>query len=105
MTKHLGIASLLVAAGVAAAALPSVAADSLTIVSWGGAYSDSQREAFYKPYQKETGVQITEEEYNGELAKIRAMVETGDVTWDVVDIDTQMGLQGCDEGIFEVLDY
>lgn len=105
MSKKLGLASVLLAGTVMAGGLSAIAADSLTIVSWGGAYSDSQREAFYKPYSKDTGTQIIEEEYNGELAKIRAMVEAGDVTWDVVDIDTQMGLQGCDEGIFEVLDY
>lgn len=105
MKKQLGLGSLLLAGTVLTGGVPAVAADSLTIVSWGGAYSDSQREAFYKPYQKDAGVEIIEEEYNGELAKIRAMVEADDVTWDVVDIDTQMGLQGCDEGIFEVLDY
>lgn len=105
MKRQLRLGSLLVAGTVLAGVATAVAADSLTIVSWGGAYSDSQREAFYKPYAKETGVQIVEEEYNGELAKIRAMVEAGDVTWDVVDIDTQMALQGCDQGIFEVLDY
>ena len=105
MKKQLGLASLLLAGTVLTGGAVAIAADSLTIVSWGGAYSTSQREAFYKPYAKETGIQITEEEYNGELAKIRAMVEAGDVTWDVVDIDTQMALQGCDQGIFEVLDY
>ncbi len=99
----------LAAAGAAAlmlgAATPAPAAESLTIVSWGGAYSESQREALYKPYAKESGTKIVEEEYNGEIAKIRAMVEAGDVTWDLVDIDTQMAQQGCDEGIFETLDY
>lgn len=104
--KHLALASLLAAAGVVVAGAAAVwAAESLTIVSWGGAYSDSQREAFYKPYSQESGVQIVEEEYNGEMAKIRAMVEVGDVTWDIVDVDTQMALQGCDEGVFETLDY
>lgn len=81
------------------------AEDQLTIVSWGGAYQDSQREAYYKPYMAEGKAKIKEEEYNGEIAKIRAMVEAKDVTWDVVDVDTQTALQGCDEGIFETLDY
>lgn len=105
MKKRLGLVSLLMAGTMLAGGTAALAADSLTIVSWGGAYSESQRKAFYEPYSKETGIQIIEEEYNGELAKIRAMVEAGDVTWDVVDIDTQMALQGCDQGIFEVLDY
>ena len=38
----------LVALGLAAAT-PAVAADSLTVISWGGAYTKSQVEAYHKP--------------------------------------------------------
>jgi putative spermidine/putrescine transport system substrate-binding protein len=79
-------------------------ADDLTIVSWGGAYQESQRKAYYEPYMKE-GHKITEEEYNGEIAKIRAMVEANNVTWDVVDVDTQTALAACAEGILETIDW
>ena len=54
---------------------------------------------------QETGNKITEEEYNGEIAKIRAMVEAKNVTWDVVDVDTQTALAGCAEGILETIDW
>ena len=54
--------------GLAAAAVFSMAdvptasaADQLTIVSWGGAYQESQRKAYYEPFMKETGVKIIEE--------------------------------------------
>jgi putative spermidine/putrescine transport system substrate-binding protein len=87
------------------AAKPAMAADSLTIVSWGGAYSASQREAFYKPFAKDTGIQVTEEEYNGEIAKIRAMVEANNISWDVIDLDTQTALAACAEGILETIDW
>src|SRR5262249_32862489 len=93
----------LLMAGVAATALcaakPAAAEDQLTITSWGGAYQESQREAYMKPFQKDSGTKITEEEYNGEIAKIRAMVEAKSVTWDVVDVDTQTALAACAEGI------
>lgn len=96
-------------AGLTALALiankPAVAADSLTIVSWGGAYSMSQREAFYKPFAKDTGIEVVEEEYNGEIAKIRAMVESNSYGWDVMDLDTQTALAACAEGILEVIDW
>lgn len=36
----------------------------------------SQHKAYCEPYAKQTGVKITEEEYNGEIAKISAMVES-----------------------------
>ncbi len=50
MKKQHGLASLLLAGTVLTGGAMAVAADSLTIVSWGGAYSTSQREAFYTPY-------------------------------------------------------
>jgi putative spermidine/putrescine transport system substrate-binding protein len=82
----------------------AMAADDLTIVSWGGAYQKSQQEAFFKPFMA-AGNKVTEEEYNGEIAKIRAMIESKNVTWDVVDVDTQTALAGCAEGTFETIDW
>lgn len=80
------------------------AADELTIVSWGGAYSESQRKAYYEPYIAQ-GNKITEAEYNGEVAKIKAMVEANAITWDLVDVDSPTALQGCAEGALEVIDW
>jgi putative spermidine/putrescine transport system substrate-binding protein len=96
-------------AGVSATAISvpkqASAEDSLTVISWGGAYQESQRKAFMEPYAKETGVKINEGEYNGEIAKIRAMVESKSVTWDVVDVDTQTALAACAEGTLETIDW
>src|SRR3954452_18648652 len=96
-------------AGVSATAISvpkqASAEDTLTVISWGGAYQESQRKAYIEPYAKETGGKITEGEYNGEIAKIRAMVESKSVTWDVVDIDTQTALAACAEGTLETLDW
>lgn len=55
------------------------AGDELTVVSWGGAYSESQRKAYYEPYNA-AGNKVTEAEYNGEVAKIKAMVEANAIT-------------------------
>ena len=108
MRIELGLSGLLMA-GVAAvglsAATPAAAEDQLNVVSWGGAYQESQREAFFKPFAKDTSTKITEEEYNGEIAKIRAMVQSNSVTWDVIDIDTQTALAACAEGILETIDW
>ena len=97
---------VLAAALLAGTALATTAraADELTIVSWGGAYQESQRKAFFEPFNA-AGNKVTEAEYNGEIAKIRAMVEAKAVTWDVVDVDTQTALAGCAEGTFETIDW
>jgi len=62
-------------------------ADEMTIVSWGGAYSASQQAAYHDPYAADTGVTIINDESSAEaVAKLRAMNEAGNVTWDVVDV-------------------
>jgi putative spermidine/putrescine transport system substrate-binding protein len=93
------------ALALAVAAGSAFAADGLTITSWGGAYQKSQDEAYFKPYAAKTGTKITQEEYNGEIAKIRAMVQSGNTTWDAVDVDAATAQQGCDEGILQPIDY
>src|ERR1700733_13695073 len=88
-----------------ALSMPSWAADSVTVVSWGGAYQDRVRKAFFEPFMKETGGKIIEEEFNGKIAKIRAMVEANNVTWDVVENDSQTTMASCAEGIVEKIDW
>jgi putative spermidine/putrescine transport system substrate-binding protein len=71
----------------------------------GGAWQAAQRQASFEPFAKETGVKFNEQEYLGDLGKIRAMVETGDVPVDLVTVETATVLQGCDSGILQRLDY
>ncbi len=88
--------------GVAAAT--AVQADSLTIVSWGGAYTNSQVQAYHKPWVKQTGIKISSEDYNGGLAQVKAQVESNNVTWDLVDVELSDAVRGCDEGLLEEID-
>jgi putative spermidine/putrescine transport system substrate-binding protein len=85
-------------------ALPALAQQQLTVVNFGGANANAQKKAYYEPYEK-TGTKIIPVEYNGEQAKIKAMVETKKVTWDVVEVESPDAVRGCDEGLFEKLDY
>ena len=83
---------------------PSLA-QSITVVSWGGSYARVSQEAYHKPFTEETGIEIRLEDYNGGLAQIRAQVESGTVYWDVVDLELADAVRGCDEGLFELIDY
>ncbi len=75
-------------------------ADEMTIVSWGGAYSASQQGAYHDPYMEKTGVKIINDESSAEaVAKLRAMNEAGNVTWDVVDVVAADAIRLCDEGL------
>ena len=97
----------LVAALVAAiAAFPAGAQEDnfITVVSWGGSYARSSVKAYHDRFVAETGIQIKLDEYNGGLAQVRAQAETGNVTWDVVDMEAGDALLGCDEGLLEPID-
>ncbi len=79
--------------------------DAMTIVSWGGAYSNSQLEAYHKPYTESTGVEIINDESSAEaVAKLRAMNEANNVTWDVVDVVAADAIRLCDEGLAMEID-
>ena len=74
----------------------------ITFVSWGGAYTNSQQKAYIDTWSKGSGVTV--ENYNGGLGEIKAQVEAGNVTWDVVDVLPDQAITGCDEGLFEKVD-
>jgi putative spermidine/putrescine transport system substrate-binding protein len=88
----------------AAAFVQAVSAQQITVVNFGGANANAQKKAFYDPFEK-AGTKVVPVEYNGEQAKIKAMVETKKVTWDVVEVESPDVARGCDEGLFEKLDW
>ena len=75
----------------------------LTFVSFGGVYQEAQRKAWLEPYTELTGVQFTEDE-NSSNATIKAQVEAGQVTWDVVDVGNDFGLD-VHKDLLEPLDF
>jgi putative spermidine/putrescine transport system substrate-binding protein len=76
----------------------------LTIVAYGGNTQAGMDIAYFKPFTKETGLPIVQDE-EPSLAKVRAMVQAGNVTWDLLDQEQPDVLAGCEEGIFEKIDY
>ena len=95
----------LIAALAAFLALPVLAQSQLTVVNFGGANGNAQKKAYFEPFEKASGAKVVGVEYNGEQAKIKAMVETKKVTWDVVEVESPDLNRGCDEGLFEKLDW
>lgn len=97
--KTLGLAFALVGAASAADARD------LTVVSFGGALQDAIRAAFIEPFTASSGTKIVEDTYDGALSKISAQVETGAAKWDVVDVESNQLIQGCQEGVFEEINW
>ncbi|CAN5165073.1 ABC transporter substrate-binding protein [soil metagenome] len=103
------------AAGAAAPALAGVmgglatsalAADpiTLTVVSYGGSYQEAQDKAFFTPFQQANPNIKIQQDSPSSNAKLKAMVEAGQVTWDVVDVADDFGLD-ADAAWLEPIDY
>ena len=104
LTKTLMATTALTVTAVAAHAEDM--ADSMTLVSWGGAYQDSQQKAYAEPYKEmNPGLEVVWDESSNEaVAKLRAMDEAGNVTWDVVDVVAADAMRLCDEGLAMEID-
>ncbi len=93
--------SLPAAALLAAVALSSAqAADPITVVGWGGNWDKAYKTGVWDKYTEQTGVPIVMDEWEGELAKIRAQVQSGSITWDLVSPESPSVEIGCAEGLF-----
>ena len=77
----------------------------LTVVNFGGANSNAQKLAYVEPFQKATGDKVTVVEYNGEMAKVKAMVEAKKVSWDLVEVESGEVGRACEEGLLEKIDH
>ena len=102
MKKSILAAAVVVGAGLS---LPALAQSQITVVNFGGANANAQKKAFYEPFEKAGSIKVVPVEYNGEQAKVKAMVETKKVTWDVVEVESPDVTRGCDEGLFEKIDW
>jgi putative spermidine/putrescine transport system substrate-binding protein len=77
----------------------------LVVVSYGGAYQDAQRKAYFETFAKKYNVRVREETWTGDLARLKAMVDSKNVTWDVVDVEAYMVLRGAQQNLYERIDY
>jgi putative spermidine/putrescine transport system substrate-binding protein len=82
-----------------------VHAADLTVINFGGANKDAQVKAYYQPWEAAGNGKIIAGEYNGEMAKVKAMVDTNSVSWDLVEVESPELARGCDEDLFEEIDY
>ena len=99
-------ALLLSAAAVGASMFsrPARADETLVVVGQGGSYQDGQRQAYFTPFAKATGIRVLDQS-PADVGKFQAMVESGNVEWDVVDVGQDFVLRGSKLGLLEPVDY
>ncbi len=97
----------LIAAAVSTGMVGAASAKDLVVVSWGGAYTASQQNAYHAPYMAanpDINI-VNDDSANGAVAKLRAMQEAGNVTWDLVDMVASDAILSCDEGLAIEIDH
>jgi putative spermidine/putrescine transport system substrate-binding protein len=82
-----------------------VFARDLTVVGFGGGFQDNARKDLFATYGKETNQPVKDDVWNGEMAKVQSMVRTKDVAWDVVMVEAPELVRGCEDGLFEKMDW
>ncbi|WP_027416013.1 ABC transporter substrate-binding protein [Aneurinibacillus terranovensis] len=82
----------------------SAQAKELVIVDWGGAITDAHKKAIFEPFEKQNNVKITVVSPT-DYGKFKAMVQSGNVDWDIVDVDSDFVIRGGKDGLLEKLDY
>ena len=90
--------TLILTTALAGVAVSAHAAE-VTVMSWGGAYTKSQVEAYHKPFTAETGIKVNSVDADNPATPIKAQVEAGNVTVDVADVEYSDAVRLCDEGL------
>jgi putative spermidine/putrescine transport system substrate-binding protein len=80
------------------------AADTLSVVTFGGAYETAAKKAWFEPFTAKTGINFSLESYDGGLAKLNAMEQAKNPTWDLIDLETNDAITACDEGLLQKFD-
>lgn len=79
-------------------------AEDMVFTSWGGTTQDAQKTYWADPFTAEKNVAVTQDGPT-DYGKIKAMVEAGNVTWDVVDVEGDYAVQAGNAGLLERLDF
>jgi putative spermidine/putrescine transport system substrate-binding protein len=73
--------------------VPNLHGVTLTVANFGGKLADAERKAWEIPFEKLTGAKIRDDLVD--YAKLKAQVQSGNVSWDVVEADTFFVEQQC----------
>ena len=79
-------------------------AEDMVFTSWGGTTQDAQKANWADPFTEATKINVTQDGPT-DYGKIKAMVESGNVNWDVVDVEGDYAVQAGKKGLLEKLDF
>ncbi|WP_428030437.1 ABC transporter substrate-binding protein [Ancylobacter sp.] len=78
--------------------------NTLVFTSWGGTTQDAQKKDWAEPFTKKSGIAVKQDGPT-DYGKLKAMVESGNVAWDVVDVEADFAAAAAKEGLLEPIDF
>lgn len=82
---------------------PDLSGHTVTFVDYGGPAADAMAEAYTNPFAQGTGAEVLHDA-PFDPAQVKAQVDAGRVTWDVVNGDPLTAIAFCRDGLLETLD-
>ncbi len=76
----------------------------VNFVSWGGTTQAAQEKAWIPRFTEETGIRVVAGGPS-DYGKLKAMVDSANVSWDVVDVENDFGVYAGKAGLLEPLDF
>lgn len=82
---------------------PTAGGDTLTVLTWGGAHAEAQRQALFEPFARQRRIELLSRIYTGELAALGERDEDGRAAHDVIALDARGADAACAAGLLAPL--
>ncbi|TDN57762.1 ABC transporter substrate-binding protein [Paraburkholderia sp. BL10I2N1] len=76
----------------------------IVFASWGGTTQSAQQKEWAQPFTQSSGIQVLMDGPT-DYGKLKAMVDSGNVQWDVVDVEGDFAYAALRDGLVEPIDY
>lgn len=76
----------------------------LVFTGWGGTTQDVETKEWSEKFAANEGIKVLQDGPT-DYGKLKAMVDAGNVSWDVVDVEADYGVQAGTKGLLEKLDF
>jgi len=103
--KYLAVAASALLATTLAACGGSGSGDddkTLTVTMWGGGAQKAHVDSYFKPWAEEAGVTIKQDSPT-DYAKVKTQVQSGKVSWGVIEAEPNFTETACEDGLLEKL--
>ena len=99
-----GRLTMLIAGAMLLAGAPTAAQETtLSVASWGGAYAQSQQIAYFRPFEKKTGIAVRLMYHGGKPALLGKGRSYRFQNWDLVDLSADALDSACSDGLLETM--